>query len=71
MPHHCKVPTLLRPQRVLFKAKKLFKDKTYSVFEEMPKELYELRKAQLKNCRMRKREVTQRTLVKNIQISFS
>ena len=23
MPHHCKVPTLLRPQRVLFKARKL------------------------------------------------
>ena len=58
-------------EEVLFKARKLLKDKTYSVVKEMPKELYELRKAQLKNCRMRKREVTQRTLVKNIQISFS
>ena len=48
-------------EEVLFKARKLSKGKTYSVFEDMPKELYELRKAQL---RMRKREVTQRTLVK-------
>ena len=35
-------------EEVLFKARKLLKDKTYSVFEDMPKELYELRKAQLK-----------------------
>ena len=48
-------------EEVLFKARKLLKGKTYSVFEDMPKELYELRKAQL---RMQKREVTQRTLVK-------
>ena len=48
-------------EEVLFKARKLSKGKTYSVFEDMPKELYELRKAQL---RMWKREVTQRTLVK-------
>ena len=33
---------------VLFKARKLLKDKSFSVFEDMPKELYELRKAQLK-----------------------
>ena len=46
------------PKEVLFKARKLFKDKTYSVFEEMPKQLYELRKSQFKKCRMRKREVT-------------
>ena len=39
-------------QEVLFKARKLLKGKTYSVFENMPKELYELRKAQL---RMRKK----------------
>ena len=31
----------------------LLKDRTYSVFKDMPKELYELRKANLKNCRMR------------------
>jgi len=35
-------------EEVLFKARKLLKGKTYSVFEDMPKELYELRKAQLK-----------------------
>ena len=35
-------------EEVLFKARKLLKDKSYSVFEDMPKELYELRKAQLK-----------------------
>ena len=45
--------------------------RNWTVLEEMPKELYELRKAKLRNCRMQKREVTQRTLVKNMQISFS
>ena len=35
-------------EEVLFKARKLSKGKTYSVFEDMPKELYELRKAQLR-----------------------
>ena len=48
-------------QEVLSKARKLLKGNTYSVFENMRKELYELRKTQL---RMRKREVTQRNLVK-------
>ena len=45
-------------EEVLFKARTLLKGKTYSVFEDMPKELCELRTAQLK---LRKREVTQRT----------
>ena len=35
-------------EEVLFKARKLLKGKTYSVFEDMPKELYELRRAELK-----------------------
>ena len=45
-------------EEVLFKARTLLKGKNYGVFEDMPKELCELRTAQLK---MRKREVTQRT----------
>ena len=38
-------------EEVLFKARKLLKDNTFSVYEDMPKELYELRKAQLKKLR--------------------
>lgn len=35
-------------EEVLYQARKTLKDKTYSVFEHMPKELYELRKSQFK-----------------------
>ena len=35
-------------EEFLCKERKLLKDKFFSVFEDMPKELYELRKAQLK-----------------------
>ena len=45
MTHHRKVPSYCDCEEILFKGRKLLKDKTYSVFEDMPKEL---RKAQLK-----------------------
>ena len=48
MPHHRKVPSYCDCEEILFKVRKLLKDKTYSVFEDMPKEVYELRKAQFK-----------------------
>ena len=48
MPRHRKVPSYCDCEEILFKVRKLLKDKTYSVFEDMPKEVYELRKAQLK-----------------------
>ena len=46
--HHRKVPSYCDCEEILFKGRKLLKDKTYSAFEDMPKEVYELRKAQFK-----------------------
>ena len=48
MTHHRKVPSYCDCEEILFKGRKLLKDKTYNVFEDIPKEVYELRKAQLK-----------------------
>ena len=42
-------------EKVLSQGRKMFKDKTYSVYEDMPKELYELRKAQFKKLQNAKK----------------
>ena len=72
MPHHRKVPSYCDCEEILFKVRKLLKDKTYSVFEDMPKEVYELRKVQFKKLQNAKeRGDTAYFSKKNIQISFS
>ena len=58
-------------EEVLSQARKLLKDKIYCVFEDMHKELYDLRKAQLKKTAECKKEGGQRISVENILISFS
>ena len=42
-------------EEVLSQCRKMLKDKTYSVYEDMPKELYELRKAQFKKLQNAKK----------------